>query len=179
MGVIAGGLGDGSVQFWDVSSMIESSSNSTYNQNEINYHGCLSVIDGLYEGPVTTLEFNPFKPNLVAVGGQDVLVLDITKDIVQPQIFSPGSPNPHQDHSITSVSWNRKVQHILASASQNGLTVVWDLKINKSIFSFQDSSAILNRKVSLQWNPEIPTQIAVTYDDERVPELQIWDLRNP
>jgi len=33
--------------------------------------------------------------------------------------------------------------------------------------------------VSLAWNPEIPTQIAVTYDDERVPELQIWDLRNP
>jgi protein transport protein SEC31 len=57
--------------------------------------------------------------------------------------------------------------------------VVWDLKINKSVFSFQDSSAVLNRKVSLQWNPEIATQVAVTYDDERVPELQIWDLRNP
>jgi hypothetical protein len=34
------------------------------------------------------------------------------------------------------------VSHILASASENGKIVVWDLKVNKSIFQFTDSSAI-------------------------------------
>jgi protein transport protein SEC31 len=95
MGVVAGGLADGSCVFWDVASMIEASSTGQYNQEDINYNGCLSIIDGLFEGPVTTVEFNPFKPNLVAVGGTEVLVMDIGKDIAQPQIFSPGSPNPH------------------------------------------------------------------------------------
>jgi len=84
MGVIAGGLTDGSCVFWDVAGMIESSSRSAYNQEDVNYHGCLSIIDGLFDGPITTLEFNPFKPNLVAVGGSEVLVLNIEKDIEQP-----------------------------------------------------------------------------------------------
>lgn len=71
LGVIAGGLNDGSVVLWDVQSMIDSSGNSEneYLNGEVNYHGLISVIDGLYEGPVTTIEFNPFKPNLIAVGG--------------------------------------------------------------------------------------------------------------
>jgi WD40 repeat protein len=34
------------------------------------------------------------------------------------------------------LSWNRSVSHILASASDNGKVVVWDLKANKSIFNF-------------------------------------------
>ena len=78
------------------------------------------------------------------------------------------------------MSWNRKVPHILGSASQNGTSVVWDLKLNKAIFNFSDPSRVANnRNVCLSWNPEIPTQIAVVYDDAKVPELQIWDLRNP
>lgn len=33
------------------------------------------------------------------------------------------------------------VSHILASASENGKIVVWDLKINKSIFTFKEPSS--------------------------------------
>lgn len=47
-------------------------------------------------------------------------------------------PNYHQGSRITSISWNRVVSHILASASENGKIVVWDLKINKSIFTFTE-----------------------------------------
>lgn len=94
-------------------------------------------------------------------------------------MFSPGE-NLHENSSINDISWNRKVPHILASASSNGIAVIWDLKMNKAIFSFNDNKKFkTNRKVSLSWNPEIPTQIGVVYDDETSPELQIWDLRNP
>ncbi|CAD8082703.1 unnamed protein product [Paramecium sonneborni] len=168
MGLVAAGTSEGYVALYDA--------NSAINQEE---ESCVSIIDQLYEGPVNAIEFNEFKPNLIALGGQDVLIADIIKDIQNPQVFGPGNPNLHEDSSITAVSWNKKILHILASASQNGLTGVWDLRNNKPIFSFQDSSAISNKKVSLLWNPEIPTQIAVAYDDERAPELQIWDLRNP
>ena len=53
-------------------------------------------------------------------------------------MFKPGVPNHHQGSRITSISWNRVVSHILASASENGKIVVWDLKVNKSIFTFSE-----------------------------------------
>ena len=34
---------------------------------------------------------------------------------------------------ISCVAWNRKVQHILASTSHGGLSVVWDLKLKRSV----------------------------------------------
>jgi len=52
----------------------------------------------------------------------------------------------------------------------NGLSVVWDLKSNQSIFNFRDSLITLNTNVSLNWNPEIPTQLAVGYNDEKKSE---------
>jgi protein transport protein SEC31 len=84
----------------------------------------------------------------------------------------------HEDSVISALAWNRNVPHILASASQNGLTAVWDLKSQKAIFNFQDSS-LASQRVSLAWNPQLATQIAVAYDDERTSEIRIWDLRNP
>jgi protein transport protein SEC31 len=55
-----------------------------------------------------------------------------------PNVFKPGVPNYHEGSRITSISWNRIVPHILASASENGKIVVWDLKVNKSIFNFTE-----------------------------------------
>lgn len=52
-------------------------------------------------------------------------------------------PNYHEGSRITSISWNRVVPHILASASENGKIVVWDLKVNKSIFNFTEPSSSL------------------------------------
>lgn len=61
----------------------------------------------------------------------------------------------------------------------SGMITVWDLKTNKPIYNFSDSSQQQDKHAQLCWNPEIATQIAVTYDDEHSFELQIWDLRNP
>jgi protein transport protein SEC31 len=40
----------------------------------------------------------------------------------------------------TYIAWNRKVQHILASCSTNGTTVVWDLKRQKPVMTLRDPS---------------------------------------
>jgi protein transport protein SEC31 len=86
---------------------------------------------------VRTLEFNPHKKNLLASGGSEVLIQDISQ-LKKPTKFKPGEPNFHEGHRITSISWNRVVPHILASASENGKIVVWDLKQSKSIFQFME-----------------------------------------
>lgn len=41
---------------------------------------------------------------------------------------------------ISCVSWNRQVQHILASASPSGRASVWDLRKNDLIIKVSDHS---------------------------------------
>jgi protein transport protein SEC31 len=84
--------------------------------------------------PVRALEFNPNKKNLLASGGSEVFIQDISQNIKKPKTFKPGEPNFHEGSNITAISWNKCVPHILASASENGKIVVWDLKQAKSIF---------------------------------------------
>lgn len=43
---------------------------------------------------------------------------------------------------MTSISWNRVVPYILASASNDGTVVVWDLKNSKAIFNFKDPELV-------------------------------------
>jgi protein transport protein SEC31 len=78
---------------------------------------------------------------------------------------------------VLCCAWNRKVPHILCSSSNNGMTVVWDLKQQKEVISFKDPANRL-RCSSVVWNPDVPTQLLVAYDDDRNPSLQMWDLRN-
>ena len=92
--------------------------------------------------PVTSIEFNPNKKNLLASGGSEVLIQDISQNIKQPTVFKPGLPNHHEGSRITAISWNRVVNYILASASENGKIVVWDLKQNKPIFNFTEPSQL-------------------------------------
>lgn len=68
---------------------------------------------------------------------------------------------------------------MLASAGSDGLIALYDIKTNKSIFSFRDNTPGNNtRQVEIAWSKRISTQIAVTLDDEKKNELQIWDFRN-
>ncbi|KVH88299.1 hypothetical protein Ccrd_024183 [Cynara cardunculus var. scolymus] len=77
---------------------------------------------------------------------------------------------------ISFLSWNKKVQPILASTSFNGTTVVWDLRKQKPIISFSDS--VRRRCSVLQWHPDFATQLIVASDDDSSPSLRIWDMRN-
>ena len=133
-----------------------------------------------HTGSVKGLQFNPFSPNLLASGGSDseVCIWDIAspaKPTLYPSLADSG--NSVQNSEITDLAWNCKVQHILASTSSTGSTVVWDLKRQKQVISFSDPG--MGRRCSaLQWNPEVATQLIVASDDDRSPSLQVWDLRN-
>jgi len=136
-GIIAGGMADGAITLWDARKIIESGANP----GDLKLgRGCFTAAN-IHNGvPVTAIEFNPHKKNLLASGGAEVLIQDLQSNMKQPNVFKPGTPNYHQGSRITSLSWNRMVPHILASASENGKIVVWDLKQNKSIFNFTEPS---------------------------------------
>lgn len=169
-GIIAGGMQDGSLMLWDAAILLE--------QSEDTVDGLVGNV-GLYEeNQFSCLEWNLQKREWLATGGSNVYIADIEKSLEDPQIFCPS--NKKETDLITSVSWNksRGISHILASASASGVVNVWDLKVKRSTSSFRDKSSESNRDVKVSWNPSIPTQLAVVFDDPREPGIQIWDLRN-
>ena len=66
----------------------------------------------------------------------------------------------------------------MAAASQNCVATVWDLRNNQTLFNVHDNTYINKSLCSaLAWNPDIPTQFIMAYNDQDNPNLQIWDLR--
>ncbi|PON84807.1 Guanine nucleotide-binding protein, beta subunit [Trema orientale] len=168
LGLIAGGLVDGSIDVWNPLTLIRSEPSESALVGHLSRH----------RGPVRGLEFNVIAPNLLASGADDgeICIWDLANP-AEPSHFPPlkGSGSAAQGE-ISFLSWNSKVQHILASTSYNGTTVVWDLKKQKPVISFSDS--VRRRSSVLQWNPDIATQLVVASDEDGSPALRLWDMRN-
>jgi protein transport protein SEC31 len=128
---------------------------------------------------VNCVEFNPIKPTIVASCGADseVNIINLA-DPTKMETFKPSTgPSKHAGSDVLCCAWNRKVQHILCSCSNQGSTVVWDLKKKQEVICFKDPAGRA-RCSAVAWHPDVPTQLIVCYDDERNPSMQMWDLRN-
>ncbi|KAM6902821.1 protein transport protein Sec31A [Xenentodon cancila] len=127
-----------------------------------------------HTGPVRALDVNPFQTNLVASGGNEseIYVWDLNN------FGSPMTPGPKTQplEDISCVSWNRQVQHILASASPGGRASVFDLRKNDLIIKVSDHSNRMHCS-GLAWNPDVATQLVLASEDDRLPVIQMWDLR--
>uniref|UniRef100_A0A8C3G6Y2 Protein transport protein Sec31A n=1 Tax=Cyclopterus lumpus TaxID=8103 RepID=A0A8C3G6Y2_CYCLU len=127
-----------------------------------------------HTGPVRALDVNPFQTNLVASGGNEseIYIWDMNN------FGSPMTPGPKTQplEDISCVAWNRQVQHILASASPSGRASVWDLRKNDLIIKVSDHSNRMHCS-GLAWNPEVATQLVLSSEDDRMPVIQMWDLR--
>mmetsp|Transcript_17174 Transcript_17174/g.36925 ORF Transcript_17174/g.36925 Transcript_17174/m.36925 type:complete len:1182 (+) Transcript_17174:168-3713(+) len=168
-GLLAGGLQDGIVSLWNPYKIATSQGSDP---------GLLHTTQ-VHTGSVNSVQFHPVKPNLLATCGGDGEVDILNCDNPSaPQMYKPSeSAKTHQGSEVLNVAWNKKVPHILASCSNKGTTVVWDLKQKKEVISFQDPASRA-RCSDVSWNPEKPTQLLVAYDDDRQPSMQMWDLRN-
>ncbi|XP_061822311.1 protein transport protein Sec31A isoform X2 [Nerophis lumbriciformis] len=127
-----------------------------------------------HTGPVRALDVNPFQANLFASAGNEseIYIWDINN------FTSPMTPGPKNQpvEDISCVSWNKQVQHILASASPSGRASVWDLRKNDLIIKVSDHSNRMHCS-GLAWNPEVATQLVLASEDDRMPVIQMWDLR--
>ncbi|KAL6073528.1 Protein transport protein SEC31 [Balamuthia mandrillaris] len=166
LGLIAGGMEDGSLSLWDPSKLVAN-----------NKEAAVVSSTTKHSGPVRSLDFNPLQSSLLVTAGSnsEIFIWDLTNP-AQPKAFKPGAQVQHHT-DIYSVMWNKKVQHILASASYNGLTVVWDLKAKKQVLSFADPSRQYRCK-SIAWHPKEALQIATASEEDDYPLIQLWDLRN-
>lgn len=109
--------------------------------------------------------------------------------------FSPGAKS-RSIEDVTALAWNSHVVHVLATASNSGYTVVWDLKSKREVTALSYAGAAPTgvgagfgqagwgapggkRGVSaVQWHPDNPTKLATASDDDQNPVIMLWDLRN-
>ncbi|KAJ4978081.1 hypothetical protein NE237_008861 [Protea cynaroides] len=168
LGLIAGGLADGGIDIWNPQTLISS--------EEI--EGALVSHLTKHTGPVRGLEFGSISTNLLASGADEgeICIWDLAnpaEPIHYPPLKNIGFGTQGE---VSYLSWNHKVQPILASTSYNGMTVVWDLRRQKPVINLSDSNR--KRGSVLQWNPDFATQLIVASDDDSSPSLRLWDMRN-
>ncbi|XP_006037589.1 protein transport protein Sec31A isoform X7 [Alligator sinensis] len=127
-----------------------------------------------HTGPVRALDVNIFQTNLVASGANEseIYIWDLN-NFATP--MTPGAKTqPLED--ISCISWNKQVQHILASASPSGRATVWDLRKNEPIIKVSDHSNRMHCS-GLAWHPDVATQMVLASEDDKLPVIQMWDLR--
>eukprot|EP01114_Cavostelium_apophysatum_P005541 TRINITY_DN1672_c0_g2_i1.p1 TRINITY_DN1672_c0_g2~~TRINITY_DN1672_c0_g2_i1.p1 ORF type:complete len:1099 (+),score=314.97 TRINITY_DN1672_c0_g2_i1:121-3417(+) len=167
-GVIAGGLANGTVVLWDAAKLASGEDS------------LIASCERHTLGPVQGLDFNPYQHNLLASGAGDseIFIWDL-QNPATPTVYNPGTKIAQhgQDNAIMAVQWNKKVQHILGSTNQNGVTVIWDLKAKRAVLNFSDPNRKLRCR-SMAWNPEEATQLVTASEDDSAPVIQVWDLRN-
>ncbi|XP_041671387.1 protein transport protein Sec31A isoform X1 [Cheilinus undulatus] len=149
---------------------------TVYNPEVIMSSGAEAIVgqSDKHTGPIRALDFNPFQSNLLASGANDseIYIWDLN-NFSSP--MTPGAKTqPAEDISV--VSWNRQVQHILASANPSGKAVVWDLRKNEPIIKISDHSNRMHCSGML-WHPDVATQLVLASEDDRLPVIQMWDLR--
>jgi len=187
MGLVAGGMDDGSVMLWDIDTLYNEGNNITSPEQSA---ACVSA-QLVHEGSaVNDVEFNPNLQNLIASGGSEVLIQDIQHSVEDPNVFTPGEPNYHEQSIVTAISWNKTVPYILASARNNGTVAVWDLKNSKAIFNLKDPNLVSynfdpysegsneapTANYKIIWSLQVPTQFLICNDNET---MTMWDLRKP
>ncbi|KAJ3023627.1 protein transport protein S31 [Thoreauomyces humboldtii] len=163
LGMLASGMENGDLDLWNPAAIIEGNPKSLLMRKSI--HG----------GPVRGLDFNILQGNLLASGATDgqIYVWDLTNP-TSP--YTPGAKSQRLE-DVTVLQWNRQVPYILATASNNGNTVLWDLRHKREIASLSHPGG---RKpiTAIAWNPSTPTQLVTASDDDNAPSLLVWDLRN-
>ncbi|XP_043368904.1 protein transport protein Sec31A isoform X14 [Dermochelys coriacea] len=161
-GVLIAGGENGNIILYDPSKIIAGESEVTIAQKD------------KHTGPVRALDVNIFQTNLVASGANEseIYIWDLN-NFASP--MTPGAKTqPPED--ISCVAWNRQVQHILASASPSGRATVWDLRKNEPIIKVSDHSNRMHCS-DLAWHPDVATQMVLASEDDRLPVIQMWDLR--
>jgi protein transport protein SEC31 len=166
-GLVAGGMSDGSINIWNVDSILARapSEQALLSRSEV------------HKGQVLGLQFHPSQPNLLASGATDGEVY--VWDLANVKAPVPNKPNPAaksaQMSGITSLAWNRSAPQILASSSELGETTVWDLRQKRSIITIRNSARMNVRASGLSWNPAAGVQLAVCYNN--YPVAEIWSVQ--
>lgn len=161
-GIIAGALDSGALVLWDAEKLRTGASDALIEQ--IDKH----------TGPIKALQFNPFRPHILATAGvKGELYIHDLED--QSKSFRLGKAGANPD-DYSSLDWNKKVAHILATGSNGGFVTVWDVRQKKENLTLNNFG---RKSVSaVSWDPDVPTRLITAIPTDQHPLVLVWDLRN-
>ncbi|EQC34520.1 hypothetical protein SDRG_07848 [Saprolegnia diclina VS20] len=165
LGVIAGGMEDGTVCLWSANKVLHSDETLLGSVTK-------------HKGAVNAVQFNP-RPDsshLIASGGADgeMYITSLAK-LEKPMIFAPGPSIAQAGHEITTVAWNTQAAFIVASGSQSGTTTIWDLKQKQPWCQLHDPYGAPASVIA--WSPHEGLQLITASNDDAHPVVRLWDLR--
>lgn len=139
-------------------------------------HGSDALIEQIdkHTGPIQAIQFNPFRPHILAsAGAKGELYIHDLDD--QSKSFRLGKAGANPDE-YTSLDWNKKVAHILATGSSGGFVTVWDVRQKKENLTLNNFG---RKSVSaVSWDPDVPTRLVTAIPTDQNPLVLVWDLRN-
>eukprot|EP00602_Paraphysomonas_sp_CaronLab_P005046 CAMPEP_0185030580 /NCGR_PEP_ID=MMETSP1103-20130426/17560_1 /TAXON_ID=36769 /ORGANISM="Paraphysomonas bandaiensis, Strain Caron Lab Isolate" /LENGTH=1052 /DNA_ID=CAMNT_0027565771 /DNA_START=108 /DNA_END=3263 /DNA_ORIENTATION=+ len=168
-GLIATGMIDGTINVWDPALMAS------------DHPDPLIAAVEQHTGAIHGLQFNPHRESshLLASGGSDgeVYVMSLDRPDT-PNVFIPAPPPSNAKHTadVTKVAWNTQVAHIMASSSQNGSCIVWDLRQKKAWCELREPSGCCISDIA--WNPDQGLHLVTAGGDDKNPVIKLWDLRS-
>ncbi|KAI9770743.1 MAG: protein transport protein S31 [Geoglossum simile] len=160
-GIIAGALENGSLDLWDADALLESKSDAFMSRTM------------KHSGAIKSLQFNPFKPELLATAGDkgELFISDLNNVSNPFRLETPAL----RAGNFESVDWNKKIAHILVAGGSGGSVTVWDVKAKKESLTLNN----LRKAVSaVAWDPENATRLITATPDDTNPVILLWDLRN-
>ncbi|KAF4304406.1 Protein transport protein sec31 [Botryosphaeria dothidea] len=161
-GIIAGALESGNLDLWDAEKLLGDASDSAFLSRTSKHSGAIKA-----------LQFNPFKPELLATAGAkgELYITDVNN--ISP--FRLGNSAARAD-DFEALDWNKKVPYILATGSSGGFVTVWDLKTKKENLTLNN----FGRKAvsAVAWDPDVPTRLITAVPNDQDPLILMWDLRN-
>ncbi|KAF1851864.1 uncharacterized protein K460DRAFT_362627 [Cucurbitaria berberidis CBS 394.84] len=161
-GIIAGALDSGALVLWDADKLHTGASDAQIEQ--ISKH----------TGPIQAIQFNPFRPYILASAGAkgELFIHDLDDESKSFRLGKAGA-NPDE---YTTLDWNKKVAHILATGSSGGFVTVWDVKGKKENLTLNH----FGRKTvsAVSWDPDVPTRLVTAIPTDQNPLVLVWDLRN-
>lgn len=128
-----------------------------------------------HTGAIKALQFNPHRSELIATcGTKGELYITDLNNASNPFRLGAAAARPDD---IEALDWNKKVPHIMATASSGGFVTVWDVKDKKERLTLNNYG---RKSVSaVAWDPDLPTKLATAVSLDQEPVILLWDLRNP
>ncbi|KAI8395511.1 Trp-Asp (WD) repeats profile [Nakaseomyces glabratus] len=168
---IAGAMDNGAVEIYE----FNSSKQELKKQGSFKNHSTV----------VRTVKFNSKQNNVLLSGGnsQEIFIWDLNKLLDSKANYQPLTPGVSMSpiDEIHSLSWNKSLAHVFASASNSSFASIWDLKAKKEVIHLSYTSQNTGLKSdfsAVEWHPLNSTRVATATSNDNEPLILVWDLRN-
>ena len=174
LGFVIGGHQDGSLSLWNMAEILKNAGEKNLSQD----FGC-KISYQLFEEQINSLAINE-PPNLLAVGTSQVNAVFINEKFEMS--VKKQCPSPQKGGEFDSLSWNERVNHILASATNKGNVYIYDMQKQSLFLEIKEQSLEeiqadkINTKVVWSYDG---AQIIIAYDHPDFNYLVQYHMKQP